>query len=196
MLTRLAKDLAREGLRAELIEADISTHRTARPYDTVVAHYFLNLFAPEEAADAFAVLCNLVRPGGRLIFADFAGGQGSAVGRWLAAAYYRPANWIAWALGFCALHPIPDYEAMVEAAGGRVLSVIRYPLVRGLANPAYHSILAESARDPRRSEGVGAEPQRLSEAASSSSTTAGSVVGRSSAASSSRTAASSTRSAS
>lgn len=156
MLARLSDGLAREGLHAELVEADIATHRTERPYDTVVAHYFLNLFAPDEAAEAFSVLCHLARPGGRLIFADFAGGQGDSIGRWLAAAYYRPANWIAWALGFCALHPIPDYEAMVEASGGRVLSVIRYPLVRGLTNPAYHSIVAERASDGMPSKSSGA----------------------------------------
>jgi len=186
MLRRLAADLAREGLQADLVEADIATHRAATPYDTVVAHYFLNLFAPDEAAEAFSVLCGLVRPGGRLIFADFAGGQGSVLGRWLAAAYYRPANWIAWALGFCALHPIPDYEAMVEESGGQVLSVRRYPLVPGLASPAYHSIVAQSAPEPLRPGSSGTEPQRVP-AAGSSGATAGAVTGeRSSAASSSR----------
>ena len=136
-----------------------------------------------------------MRPGGRLIFADFATGQGGSVGRWLAAAYYRPANWIAWALGFCALHPIPDYQQMVEAAGGRVTSVIRYPLVRGLANPAYHSIVAERPlADAIGNVAGGAAAQGVSVPASAAAAPRESLGGRSSAACSSRTAASSTRS--
>lgn len=148
MLARLDDALASEGLRAELVEGDAVAHRAAAPYDTVFAHYFLNLFEQDRALEAFKTLFELVRPGGRLVLADFAPGEGGRAGRWLTAAYYRPVNWIAWALGFCALHPILDYETMVEEAGGRVVSVIRYPLFRGLANPAYHSIVAERAPEP------------------------------------------------
>ena len=194
MLGRLADGLAREGLEAELIEADIATYRTAEPYDTVVAHYFLNLFTSDEAAEAFAVLYDLVRPGGRMIFADFAAGEGGRLGRWLTAAYYRPANWIAWAVGFCALHPIPDYRELVEAAGGRVTSVIRYPLVRGFANPAYHSTVAERGPEAQRFQPTGAEPQGVSGATASVAIPTGSSGDRSSSASSSRSAARSTRS--
>ena len=143
MLGRFSQALERERLEAETIRGDVADHRPDALYDTVVAHYFLNLFDAQRAAAMLSVLARLVRPGGRMLFADFAPAQGRFVGRWVTEAYYRPVNWVAWSLGLCALHPIPDYRSLIEGAGGQVRSVTRFPVIPEFANPAYQSIVAE-----------------------------------------------------
>ncbi|MCP4905994.1 MAG: class I SAM-dependent methyltransferase [bacterium] len=143
MLGRFSRGLEREALRAEAIEGDVASHHPELLYDTVVAHYFLNLFEIDRAAAMLSILCRLVRPGGRLIFADFAPGEGGTAARWITEAYFRPVNWVAWAFGFCALHPIPDYPDLIERAGARIRTVSRFPVIPGLANPAYQSVVAE-----------------------------------------------------
>jgi len=143
MLGRFSRALEREGLQAQVIEGDVAKHRPEILYDTVVAHYFLNLFDIDQSAAMLMILCRLVRPGGRLIFADFAPAEGGVAGRWITEAYYRPVNWIAWLLGLCAIHPIPDYPDLIEPAGARIQSVTRFPVIPGLSNPAYQSIVAE-----------------------------------------------------
>lgn len=143
MLARFQADLDREGLSATVIRGDIAEHRAPGGYDTVVAHYFLNLYDETEARQMLAVLIALTRPGGRIFVADFAPGEGSRIGRWLTALYYHPLNWIAWALGYCALHPILVYPELVEGTDLRIQSTQRFPLFGGLADPAYLALRAE-----------------------------------------------------
>ncbi len=107
MLRRLDRRLAREGLGAELVEADLFTWEgPAEGYDHVGAHFFLNVFSPERMREALSRLTGLVG-GGRLVIADFATRA--------SAAYYRPVSVAAWALGLAALHPIYDYAPELEA---------------------------------------------------------------------------------
>jgi len=65
-------------------------------------------------------LGELVRPGGTLLLTDFALPEGGPVARAITEIYYRPVNWIAWALGLCALHPILDYARLIEPMGFRI----------------------------------------------------------------------------
>jgi hypothetical protein len=76
------------------------------------------------------------------MLADFARPSGGGVARALTNAYYRPANAVAWALGFCALHPILDHAALLEPLGFRIRSERRFPVLLGI-DPAYVSIVAE-----------------------------------------------------
>lgn len=142
MLERFAHRLARAGLEAELLRSDVADHRPDRPYDVVVANYFLNLFEEARAREMLSRLAQLVRPGGALLLADFARPLGGTVARAITNAYYRPVNWIAWALGFCARHPILDYRLLLEPMGFRIRSERRFPVLFG-SNPAYVSIAAE-----------------------------------------------------
>lgn len=141
MLERLSKRLAREGLESELICGDASVHKPDERYDVVVANYFLNLFDVEHAREMLRHLGELVRPGGTLLLTDFALPQGGPVARAITEIYYRPVNWIAWAFGFCALHPILDYARLIEPMGYRIHSERRLPVLLGV-NPAYVSIVA------------------------------------------------------
>lgn len=141
MLERLSQRLGRDGLSCELIQADVATHETPDPYDIVVANYFLNLFEAERASEMLRHLARLLKPEGRLLITDFAQPEGGLFARGLTELYYRPINWIAWVLGFCALHPILDYRRMLETIGFQVESERRLPVLAG-ANPAYVSIVA------------------------------------------------------
>jgi len=144
MLGRLSKRLAQEGLESELICGDVSRHEPVEFYDVVVANYFLNLFELERAGEMLRHLCDLVKPGGALLLTDFALPRGGPFARAVTELYYRPVNWIAWALGFCALHPIFDYARLLEPMGFRIRSERRFPVLFG-ANPAYVSIVARRA---------------------------------------------------
>ena len=141
MLERLSKRLAPEDLECELICGDVSSHKPSEVYDVVVANYFLNLFDVERAGEMLRHLCELVGPGGTLMLTDFALPSGGAFARLITELYYRPVNWIAWAFGFCALHPILDYACLMEPMGFRIRSERRLAVLFG-ANPAYVSIVA------------------------------------------------------
>jgi ubiquinone/menaquinone biosynthesis C-methylase UbiE len=144
MLRRFGRRLDREGLRAVLVEGDLLDHacddvvdeardRALAPrrgggahpapgYDAVAANFVLNIFDLPTMRRHLAHLASLVRPGGKLLIADFAPPSGTVVERWLARAYYRPVNVIAWALRLAALHPLYDYGAEVEPLGFEVTS--------------------------------------------------------------------------
>ncbi len=141
MLARLSRKLERENLESEFICADVSSHKPPELYDIVVANYFLNLFDIPRAQEMTRHLCQLVKPGGKLLLTDFAGPEGGRFAAALSDLYYRPANWIAWSLGFCALHPILDYTRLLEPAGFRIESEQRFPILSGV-NPAFVSIIA------------------------------------------------------
>ncbi len=147
MLHRLEKKLAREGLQAELIEGDVAEHEVDEAYDVVVANYFLNLFDAEQAAQMLANLVRWVNPDGKLLFADFARPRGGMLAEALCTLHYRPANLIAWAFGFCALHPILDYGELLAPFGFEIRNEQRFPLLFG-QNPAYVSLAAQRIGAP------------------------------------------------
>lgn len=142
MLARFERRLAQAGLTAETIRGDVAAHRPARPYDGIDASYFLNLWDTPRAQAMLVHLASLLRPGGKLVVADFARPRGGRISRAIAEAYYRPVDWIAWALGLCELHPILDYRALVGAAGLRIVRERRFPLLVG-GDPAFVTIVAE-----------------------------------------------------
>jgi ubiquinone/menaquinone biosynthesis C-methylase UbiE len=116
MLDRTRRRLQDEGLKAELHCVDLFDHQRSG-YDAVVANFVLNVFSRENMRAALTHLAGLVRPGGRLMVADFAPPSPHPVSRWLTVAYYRPINWAAWAMGLCALHPIYDYTTELSRLG-------------------------------------------------------------------------------
>lgn len=142
MLGRSRASLEREGMSAELVEADVSKFRPDVPYDVIIANYFLNLFEASRASVMLDHLADSLRPGGLLVISDFARPAGGALGRLVSELYYRPVNWLAWVFGLCALHPILDYSKLLDPEKFRVVSVNRLPVLVG-QNPAYVSIVAE-----------------------------------------------------
>ncbi|MEZ4331134.1 MAG: methyltransferase domain-containing protein [Myxococcota bacterium] len=142
MLARFERRLAGAGLAAETILGDVALHRPATAYDGVDASYFLNLWDAPRARAMLVHLASLVRPGGRIVLADFARPRGGRVCRAIAEAYYRAVDWIAWALGLCELHPILDYHALAAEAGLRIVREHRFPVLLG-SDPAFVTIVAE-----------------------------------------------------
>jgi demethylmenaquinone methyltransferase/2-methoxy-6-polyprenyl-1,4-benzoquinol methylase len=143
MLAGFEAGLAREGLTATVLRGDVAEHCPDAPYDAVVAHYFLNLYDAQGAREMLAVLLALLRPGGQMLIADFAPAPGQRLSRVLTGLYYGPVNWIAWLLGFCALHPILDYPALLRGSGLRIVDTSHFPLLPGVSYPAYLAHRAE-----------------------------------------------------
>ena len=122
-------------LAAEYLCADVMAHERAGHYDAVCANFFLNVFDEAVMRGVLAHLARQLRPGGKLLIADFAVPRGSALARAAHVAYYRVANGLYWAISGNALHPIYDYPAYFPAAGLRHEGTRLFrPLGRG---PAY-----------------------------------------------------------
>lgn len=88
-------------------------------YDLVVAHFFLNVFDTASMPGVLKHLCRFVKPGGRLVIADFepATEQARLSDRAMRQAYYRPLNLAGRLLRICALHPIYDYAPLLTEHG-------------------------------------------------------------------------------
>lgn len=88
-------------------------------YDLVVAHFFLNVFNTQTMPTVLDHLTGLVRPGGRLVIADFAPSppKASNIDQLIRTAYYRPANLAGYLLRICALHPIYNYTPLLTERG-------------------------------------------------------------------------------
>lgn len=146
MLERLARRLDSEHLKADLVEGDVLLW-CAPPggYDTVAAHFFLNLFDAQAMRDALAHLVAMVAVGGRLAIADFAPPCGGRVARLLSRAYYAPVDGAAWAAGLAALHPIYDYEVELRRHG---FIVVRRQTFRPIpaGPPLYEALVARCER--------------------------------------------------
>jgi demethylmenaquinone methyltransferase/2-methoxy-6-polyprenyl-1,4-benzoquinol methylase len=145
MLEFLARSLEREALEAERLCGDVFDRRAPPHYDAVVANFFLNVFGDDELPQALAHLTSLLRPGGRLMLADFIAPRGDRFSRALAVAYYRPVNVAAWLLGLCALHPMHDYADGFAALGLRLVERRRFSIF-GSGPAAYESLIAERIR--------------------------------------------------
>jgi demethylmenaquinone methyltransferase/2-methoxy-6-polyprenyl-1,4-benzoquinol methylase len=147
MLRRLRRSLDREAVSARVVQADFFEHPcfehpcAGSSYDAVMVNFVLNIFAVDRMRKAIAQLGSLVRPGGKLLIADFAHPSGNAWQRTAVRAYYRPVNLVGWALGLCALHPLYDYVAELRAIGFDVISRRGFrPFVRGPV--LYESLVA------------------------------------------------------
>ncbi len=122
MARRLRRRLSPWPDRCRVIEQPLRAADGAGTFDWVCGHFFFNVFADDAMPGVLTMAASHVRPGGRLITADFAPGSGKATSRLLRAAYYRPVNLAGWGLGMCALHPIYDYAPPLEALGFAVES--------------------------------------------------------------------------
>ncbi|MFN3166240.1 MAG: class I SAM-dependent methyltransferase [Phycisphaeraceae bacterium] len=145
MAARLRRTLGQCATQVTIDARAIDTFDTDRPFDLVIAHYFLNLFDPPTMPRVLDRLCGFVRPGGRLVVADFKPAHNDA--RWfdhaLRAAYYRPVNLAGKALGICDLHPVYDYAPLLIDRGFSVESRVGFFRVPGLGC-LYESIVAST----------------------------------------------------
>ncbi len=144
MLAAVERAADEASVEIETICADVFLYRPPEPCDVLCVHYFLNLFSPSDASQMLDHLLDWIRPGGLISLADFAPAEGGAIATAMTSAYYRPVNWIAWALGYCALHPIPDYLAMLAKRECEVVETQRFSIGPGRL-PAYWSVIGRRA---------------------------------------------------
>eukprot|EP00752_Nemacystus_decipiens_P013621 g12079.t1 len=117
MALRLHDRLALQGERFTIVPRPIQDVSASAEFDLVVAHFFLNVFDEAEMHAVLKYLCGFVKPGGKIIVADFkpdTQGDGLLT-RLLRCAYYRPVNLAGWLLRICALHPVYDYGPLLRA---------------------------------------------------------------------------------
>lgn len=146
MLDRLRRRLEAAGAPAELHLQDFFAHcAPAGGYDVVVAHFVLNVFPPAAMRGALAHLAGQLRPGGRLVVAEFAPASGGRLARALARAHFRLVDLVGWAFGLAALHPLYDTAAALDGLGLRVTRRDRFRPLRW-GPPLYESWTAVKER--------------------------------------------------
>jgi demethylphylloquinol methyltransferase len=109
MIRKAQQRFACAGQPAEFVCADVMTYSPDEPFDIVVANYFLNVFTRPVMEDVYSRIVALVRPGGRLMIADFARASGGPIYRGLHLAIFYGSMAIHRALGLVGLHTHYDY---------------------------------------------------------------------------------------
>jgi len=115
---------------AEFICDDIMRHDRIEYYDVICANYFLNVFNPELMEDVFKHLKKCLKPGGKIMIADFSIPSGNFISRSLHTLYYRIANIFYWLLAGNDLHPIYDYKALLTKQGLECKEQNKFPLLK------------------------------------------------------------------
>jgi len=126
----LARARARLGASAREVRfccEDVFAHSAPEPYDTVVANFFLNVFAESVLPRVVRCMAELVRPGGTFVIGDFAPPVAGAFERALQRAYYSAPVVLFRLLTQNPWHPLYDYRPLVEREG---FSLIAHDRVR------------------------------------------------------------------
>jgi demethylphylloquinol methyltransferase len=128
MVEKTRDRFARAKLRADFVCADIMHYTPERPFDAVVANFFLNIFTRPVMEQVLSRAVSIVRPGGKLLIADFAPVRGNVLLRASHRVFYRASNIIYWAMGLCPLHPIYVYSDYYPALGLKLESQRQFRL--------------------------------------------------------------------
>ena len=128
MLERAQKRLGARAREVRFCCEDVFAHATADPYDTVVANFFLNVFAEPLLPRVTRRLAKLIRPGGSLLIGDFAPPVAGRVERALQRAYYWPPLGLFRLLTNNPWHPLYDYRPVVERLGLELVAHDRVPI--------------------------------------------------------------------
>jgi len=121
MLERARARLGARGEEVAFCCEDLFAHAAPQPYDTVVANFFLNVFAESVLPRAVERLSELVRPGGMLLVGDFAPPVASVWESALQRAYYWPPLALFGWLTRNPWHPLYDYRPLAERSGFTLL---------------------------------------------------------------------------
>ena len=109
MIERSQKRLNRAGLSAEFICCDIMEHNRKGYYDVVTANYFFNIFPESVVDNILSHIASLIKPGGKLMIADFALPHGNFLEKEGQIIYWYIANYFFHFLGLAPIHEIYDY---------------------------------------------------------------------------------------
>ena len=117
MLKKVASRFEDAGIPARMICGNVLDHKLSGQYDIVVANFFLNVFAEDSMVAMLSHLASLVKPGGKLLIADFVAPTGNRLARSSQAIYWGVTNLFYYLLRLCAWHPIYDYPRYFAATG-------------------------------------------------------------------------------
>ena len=141
MINRTRQRFEKANITAEFICCDVMTHDRIGHYDKVVANFFLNVFPEPVMRNVLAHLVTLLKPGGKLLIADFAPVKGNPILRSLHSAYYWTAIIFYWSLHLEPLHPIYDYSIYLPELGLEQKPTKNFRLLKFGLSP-FHSITA------------------------------------------------------
>lgn len=144
MLAGLKRKLKRKELTATLLcqnalELDHFNH-----YDVCCVNYFLNMFKKQDMIKMLSHAVKLVRPGGRLMVADVAAGQGGFIQNAMSSAYRKFAMVSFWMLGLVELHRDYDYCDCISDLGLEIED-IKYFRPYGIGPVGFQCIIAKKA---------------------------------------------------
>lgn len=128
MIENARERFERAQLPGEFVCADIMNYTPEQPFDAVACNFFLNIFTRPVMEQVLTRAVSLVRPGGKLLIADFAPPRGNILLRALHRIFYRASNVIYWAMGLCPLHPIYVYADYFQGLGLKLNSTRRFRL--------------------------------------------------------------------
>ena len=117
MLQKVESRFRTAGIQARMICSDVLDHRLIEHYDLVVVNFFLNVFAEDAMSGMLTHLASLVKPGGKLLIADFIAPSGNRMARAGQALYWGITNLFYYLMRLCAWHPVYDYPRYFTAAG-------------------------------------------------------------------------------
>lgn len=154
MASRLHKHLSGVADRFTVAPRPIQSIPTRPEYDLVVAHFFLNVFSPAAMPEVLSHTTGFVKPGGRMVIADFmpAASNAGFGGRAVRSLYYRPVNLAGWALRICALHPIYDYGPLLHERGFEIQRREAFRIAPMLT-ALYETIVSERSELPPSCDG-------------------------------------------
>ena len=130
MLQKVESRFRSAGIPARMICGNVLDHNLTGHYDVVVANFFLNVFSEHEMTAILAHLASLVKPGGKLLIADFSAPSGNHLARTSQALYWGVTNLFYYLLRLCAWHPIYDYPRYFTAAGLTFQQLERFQVSR------------------------------------------------------------------
>ncbi|MDY6833615.1 MAG: class I SAM-dependent methyltransferase [Chloroflexota bacterium] len=118
MIARTRRKFDSAHLAAEFICCDVMTYNRTGSYDVVIANFFLNIFDELAMKEVLAHLVSLLKPGGKLMIADFAPvKEGLSPLRIIHYVYYWLAIGFYWILRLEPLHPVYDYTSYFAELG-------------------------------------------------------------------------------
>ena len=123
---------------------DIRKFETDEQFDVVVANFFLNVFDSDEMPRVLKHLNSLLRPGGKLLIADFAPLSGSWLSRALQSIHWKLPLYTFRLITANSSHPIYDYRVHCEELG-LVVTRVEYHTTFGRGPRWYWSIVTQKA---------------------------------------------------
>ena len=130
MIERAKKAFCRNKIKAEFICGDITMHNRLDYYDVITANFFLNIFSEDIVQTLLKHLTKLIKPGGKLLIADFALPQGNRASKISQKIYFRIANRFFSKFGLAPLHPIYDYPKYFNRCGLRLVKTTYFPITK------------------------------------------------------------------